>query len=61
MVLGTELRNQHLPLLLCGHLLRKLVRDTHRGTGTGKGFDLDQVHTAYPKITKVDGILLVSY
>lgn len=29
--------------------------------GTGKVFDLYQVHKVYPKIIKIDGALLVSY
>lgn len=61
MVPGIEFRTQHSTLLLCGHLPRMLVRDTHRGRGPGKGFDLYQVRIAYQKIVKVDGLFPVSY
>lgn len=57
MVPGIELRAQRLFLFLGGHLSRK---HTHRGRGMGKVFDIYQVHIAYPKIIKVDGVLLVS-
>lgn len=57
MVLGIE---PNLPLLLCGHLPRKLLKDIHRRRGTGKGFGLYQVNRAYPKIIKADGTVLVS-